>query len=692
MFSIGIDVGGTFTDAIIHDEEKREVYLFKALSTPEDNSIGVTDCLKKAADSLGIALSDFLGKVRLMIHSSTACANILITRSGAKIGMLTTEGFRDIVELRTGLRAKPGTFSPLDWRWPAPVPLCPRRLRIGIKERVLYNGDVHIPLDEAQVRRVISEFKEQKIEAISVCFLFSFINPTHEKRVAEIIEEEYPGVYLSLSSEVLPRVREFERFNATVIDSYVGPSFTNYVRSLVNKLKGSGFSGEIVFYMSNGGFQSMEEVVRHPVWSLISGPAAGPLAGVYFAELAEHENVITADMGGTSFDVAVIREKSIPITNDTWIGQERVAVPMIDVKTFGAGGGSIAWIDQEGILNVGPQSAGASPGPACYGRGGDKPTVTDADLVLGYLNPEYFLGGEIKLDIEASNKAMKKLADQLNVDVMEAAQAIRTVVDANIGNQILLALAERGWDPREFILCAAGGMGPTHCVDVCSEIGIPGLIVPKVSAAFCAYGLTLSDFKHYFTRSYVCSTKNIDFDSINRYFDDMQNRGFEKLKTTVSKEDIYFIRTVDMRYVGQAGEIEVEMPEGKIDEAKINTMVDRFHERHESIYGYSDISLESWIVNCNLVAVGKVSRPIPREMPRGEKDSSKALKAKRNAFSKAERKLIEMPVYDGDKLSFGNVIDGPAIVEEKMTTIVIPRGVVFEVDKYGNYEAKIGGR
>lgn len=681
MFKVAIDVGGTFTDTVVISEDD-DIRLFKVSSTPFDFAQGVMNCLKKAAHSYSLDLHEFLRKTDLIVHGTTVATNAMLTNSGVKTGLITTKGFRDVLELRRGMR-----FTLYNYKVPFPRMLSPRFLRTEVEERILHSGKVKTPLNEDDVHKAIKWLKENHAEAIAVCFLFSFLFPKHEERVAEIIKEEYPEAYISISSEILPQVREFERTSTTVINAYVGPLISRYLNRLEKSLKDSGFGQQLLVMQSNGGVQSVELSTRYAVNTISSGPSAGIPAAIYFANALGSENVISIDMGGTSFDVALVEKNSAMTTAEKWIGGHRIAIPMLDIHNIGAGSGSIAWIDPGEILRVGPQSAGADPGPACYGKGGKRPTVTDADLILGYINPDYFLGGEIKLDVEEARKSIKQeIGDKLNIDVIEAANAIFGLINATMADAISFVSVQRGYDPKDFVLCAAGGAGPIHAMRLAEEIGIPRIIIPKIAPVYCALGMLLSDLKHVYARSYYSRTEEVVIKKINDTYEQMERNGIKALEREgIPPEDIYLIRSADMRYIGQVHEVEVLVPGGYLDMDAIKSMEEKFHQSHEALYTFSDRGSGTEILTYRVTAIGRTKKPTLTEKPYNGKDPSHALKGLRETFFMEYNGFAKSPIYDGDRLLPGNRVKGPGVIEEVAMTVVIPPDHELWVDKYGNY-------
>lgn len=687
MFRIGIDVGGTFTDFLVTDSSG-ESRIFKSPTVPRDPASGVFGGLEAAAKSYGLELRDFLGKVETIVHGTTITTNATLTGKGAKTGFITTQGFRDLLNMRRGLRE-----DQFNCKSAPPPQLVPRHRIAPVRERVDCDGNVVVPLNEDDVRAAIARFRDEGVEAIAISFLWSFVNPAHERRAAEIVRAEMGDIYLSLSSEVLPQIRVYERNSTTVLNAYSGPPLARYLAALEGRLGDAGFAGVLLIMQSNGGVMSPQLTSRFAVNTLLSGPAAGPIAGVHYGRVHDVNNIITCDLGGTSFDVSLVRNGNPVVTTESSVGGYRVAVPMLDIHTVGAGGGSIAWVDDGGILRVGPQSAGADPGPACYGKGGENPTTTDADLILGYLDPDYFHGGQLTLDVEAAHRAIKtKVADPLGIDVVAAADGIYRITNAHMAAAIGVVSVQRGLDPREFALVVAGGAGPIHASPIAEELGIGTILVPRESSVFCAAGMLLSDLKHDYVRTYPVETARIDLGRANALCREI---GDEATRTLLSEgipgDRITLAFGADLRYVGQFNEVEVTaFGDGDIDEAAVARMVRAFHDRHDALFGYSMPESPVELINLRLTARGTTVKPKFRELPAGGTDTEHARKGARRAY--VDGAFHTVGVYDGLKMMPGNRVSGPAIIEQPTTTIIVTFGYDVIVDRYGNYVLHARGK
>ncbi len=686
-YIIGVDVGGTFTDLVCLDEQGNSL-LTKTPSTPEDPSIAIMNGIGKISGMLGKDAGTLLSETSRITHGTTVSTNTVLTWTGAKVGLLTTKGFRDILGIRFGIRE-----TPYDFTVPQPETLCPRYLRMPIEERFNFKGDEIVPLNEEDVIRACAYLKAQGAEAVAICFLWSFKYPAHEKRALEICRAELPGVYLCASCDIQPEIREYWRMSTTVINAYVGPKLANYLTNLSQSLDESGFQGQLLITQSNAGVIFPEVAIEQAVRTVLSGPACAPAAAAYAGQPMNLKDVITVDMGGTSFDVCLIKDgKPVTALESAVGGVYHMKLPLVDVRTIGTGGGSIAWLDKMNVLHMGPQSAGADPGPACYGRGGVNPTSTDADLVLGFLDPDYYLGGEMKLYPELAEKAIRlSIAEPLGMDVTEAAWAMKQVIDHHMIDGISIVSVQRGEDPRKYTLVVAGGAGGSHAANLASVIGIKKMLIPKSSSVFCALGGVIADVRHDFVRCIPGIAGRMDLSEMNDAFEAMKSTGDEYLKKEgVSVVDRYYVRSLDMRYKGQYHELEVPLPadsEGAssriIDPGFIEELVEQFHQMHEALYSYRD-KAEIEILNLRLSAFGKVHTPEIREEPFVSRNSEGHLKGRRNAYFR-EFGFVATPVYNGETMEVGNVVEGPAIVELQTTTIVVPPKSNLEVTPFGSF-------
>lgn len=683
MFDVCIDIGGTFTDSVVLDEEGN-LFESKVATTPSDLSVGFINSFERAAAHYNLTVEQFLGQTRKIVHGTTVALNAFLTRSGSKTALITTKGFRDIVEMRMGL--KNITTSMYNMFIPPYEPLVPRQLRYTVEERTRYSGEIMTPLNEQELRSVIAEIKKEKVEAVAICFLHSYVNTANEIRAAEICREELKDVYICTSSEVIPVLGEFARESSTILNAYVGPLVTRYFTTLQNRLKQMNFKGSLLIMQADALVQSVSEAIRKPVYLMNSGPASGPSGSVYLGKLMDRKNFITLDMGGTSLDIGFVKDGMINLSQNRWIDEEMVATRMVDITTLGAGGGSLAWYDPMGLLRVGPKSAAAEPGPACYGKGGSEAAVTDADLILGYIPSDYFLGGRVPLDMDLARAAVKKIADKLNMSVEQAAQAMFSVVNNNMADAISVVTTKNGHDVRDFAIFAFGGAGATHAVFLAEALGVPEVIVPPFSSSFCAWSMFTLDVGHDYLRSCIALENAVDMDTVNRLYQDMIDQAvFDFKEFGVSEEEVEIIRSMEFRYRLQYHDVEVGgIPNKKLNADDFKEATEAFHKRHEEIYTYALRDYEVELRSLRIIAkVKKKDHMNVKELPAGSKDASEALKRQRQCFFEGEP--ITTPVYDSEKLKAGNFIAGPAIIEVPTTTVVIPGSWGCLVDKYGNF-------
>ena len=682
-YRIGIDVGGTFTDFLLTSGDgNSEIY--KVLSTPDDPSIGLMNGLSGMAKAKKISLGEFIKNVQTIVHGTTVTTNAVLTRRGAKTGLLTTKGLRDALEMRRGIREEQ-----YNNKYTNVEPLVPRHLRFPVEERLDYKGDMVKELRKSDVLDAVKLFKKEGVEAVAICFMNSFADDKHESITAKIIEEKFPNTYLTISSEFLPSIRFYDRISTTVLNSYVGPILKSYLTSLIEKLKDAGFKGVLLIMQSNGGVVSPQIAMEKGAVTLLSGPAAGPVAGIEYTSIQGYDDCLTIDMGGTSFDAALLKDKTPLVTTEGEINRLRLALPMLGIVTIGAGGGSIGWVDEGGLLRMGPQSAGSKPGPACYDLGGELPTCTDADLVLGYLDKDFFAGGKIPLNYDRAAKAVKeKIADPLGIDVVEAASGMYRVINVNMASGVREVSVKRGHDPREFPLVVAGGAGPVHACMIALELEIPVMIVPKESSIFCAAGMLMSDLKHNFVRTYSTLLEEIDAKKFRSLFHEMEREATELLKSeNLSEESIQHIYSLDMRYVKQYHEVNVKVTKEELGKGDVDSMVDKFHPEHNRLYGYS-LEKEGTpveLINLRLSSIGKTVKPKFREEEYDQENPSEALKKKRKIYLPHKKAFEEVPVYDGHKLRYGNKIEGPAIIEQVNTTTFVTPEYNVLCDKFGSY-------
>ncbi|MCM3760142.1 hydantoinase/oxoprolinase family protein [Alkalihalobacillus oceani] len=690
MILVGVDVGGTFTDIMYTDTEKRETSINKVPTTLDDPSKGVVQGIEELCEKEGIAK----GLINHIFHGTTIATNAILEYDGARTGMITTKGFRDIIHI--GRHQRPQNYSimqEIPWQ---DRPLVQRRYRKVVSERMSPpKGDVLIPLNEEEVREAIRELKEQGVESIIVSFLFSYINSAHEQRVKEIIAEEYPEAFVTTSADVSPQFREFERFTTAAINGFVGPKVKKYISNLKKGLVHSGFTADLHIMCSNGGVGTAESVSEKPVNTLLSGPAAGVLGGWWSGTLSDKKKLITFDVGGTSADIGIITEQGIDESSarDTWIAGYPVMVPMIDIHTIGAGGGSIAYIDEGGAFKVGPRSAGSRPGPASYGHGGTRATVTDANVVLGRLDEENFLGGSMKIFSQEAEKVVGQLAEQLQLSLIETAEGILTIVNNNMANAIREKTIQKGQDPREFSLVAFGGAGPLHAVEIAQILNIPEVIIPPHPGITSATGLLTTDLKYDLIKTEFMYSHEIDFAKLNDDFKQMEQQIRLQLNEDgIETDKIALERTADCRYAGQGYELRVAMPAGEITAGSIEEAWQAFHRLHQAEYGHSfqDIPIE--IVNVRLTGKGIMPKIQKTLVPEDRPLEKALLKTGKVVFRhNGELATFETDFYQREKLPAGASFAGPAIMFQKDTTTIIPPDCQAFVERNGNIIIRIGG-
>ncbi len=688
---IGIDVGGTFTD-FIAAADGAEPLIHKVLSTPSDPSIAVITGLKEIAGMLApdSTFARFISSVDTIVHGTTVSTNATLTQTGAHTALLTTSGVRDALEMRRGIRERQ-----YDNRYTNVKPLVPRYLRIGVGGRLDRNGREVEPLSLDDIRKAIALFKAEKVEAVSICFMNAFASPAHERAAAELVRREMPDAYLTVSTALLPAIRFYERVSTTALNSYVGPKLNNYLDRLVTGLKEVGFTGILLIMQSNGGVMSPQVAREKAALTLLSGPAGGPAAGLFYARAHGADRCITTDMGGTSFEASV-SFGAPTLVNDGVIARHKIALPMLDIHTIGAGGGSIGWLDEGGILRMGPQSAGAAPGPACYGRGGTLPTVTDANLVLGYLDPSYFAGGSIRLDPAAARRAIAtNIAERMGLSVEEAAAGMYRVACNNMAQGVREVTIKRGFDPREFPLIAAGGAGPIHSCLICNELEIPLQIVPRSSSVLCAFGMLLSELKHDYVRTFVSSLDALDWDALEATLAELREDGDRVLaEERIPKSRRRFAVRFDCRYVKQYHEVSFAVPQAALDQRDTVEIARDFHAEHNRLYGYS-LEAEGTpieLINVRLQAIGATEARDHAEEPYRGADASHALKSRRAVYVPETTSFQEVRVYDGHALRHGNQIAGPALIETVTTAVLISANFDCVVDHYGSFALYQKGR
>ena len=689
-YRLGIDIGGTFTDATLINEGTGEIRVGKVPSTPDDPSIG----FMKATDRMLREASVSPEAVEYVVHGTTVATNAIIEKKVAPTGFITTDGFRDLLEIQRQIR--PTLY---DLHFEKPLPLVPRYLCFGIPERLDAQGRVLTPLDESALVEAVEQLKRENVKAVAVCFLHSYINPNHEKRAGEILREVFPDAIVSLSSEVAPEFREYFRASTTVINACIRPIVAHYLRRIEDRLREKRITAALLVMQSSGGVFTFASASEKPVFMVESGPAAGVIAATYLGTALGHPDVISLDMGGTTAKAGLIQNGAPRVTKEyevgtaaqSGVGASRgagypIRTPVIDLVEIGAGGGSIAWVDSGGILRVGPQSAGADPGPVCYGKGGQEPTITDANLVLGRLNPSYFLGGEIELEVEAARKAVfEKCAQPLGMGVVETAHGIVEIANTAMTNALRLVSVQRGYDPRDFVLVAFGGAGPVHANRLAIEVQIPRTIIPVSPGTTSAMGLLVTDLKHDYSRTLIQRVDQVDAEMVAKTYRELEVDGRGCLEREgMNPEEITFLHQVDMRYVGQSYELTIALPEGRLGGAEVARVLSQFHREHHRAYGYSASAEPVEFVNLRLSAIGKINKPQLREIGADDSSLRAAQKAIRSVYFDECAGFVECPIYDRYRLSAGFVLEGPAIVEEIDATTVIHPGYQALVNRFGN--------
>jgi N-methylhydantoinase A/oxoprolinase/acetone carboxylase beta subunit len=689
MKLIGVDVGGTFTDIVFTDTVTGRTIIHKAPTTPDDPSRGVVTGVSDLCERFGVVRRE----IDHVLHGTTIATNAVLEYKGAVTGMVTSAGYRDIIHI--GRHQRPQHYSimqEIPWQ---DRPLVRRRYRKTVPERLLPpRGEVLIPLDEAAVRQAARELKAAGVQAIAVCFLFSYLDPRHEERAREIISEEYPQCFVTTSASVAPQFREFERFTTAAMNAFIGPKVRDYVNRLAGAFSAAGFKADLHVMGSNGGTATAKMVAERPVLTLLSGPAAGVLGGGWSGALSRRSKLITFDVGGTSADIGLIVEGKYAeaTARDTWIGGYPVMAPMIDIHTIGAGGGSIAYVDTGGAFRVGPRSAGAQPGPAAYGHGGDQPTLTDAHVVLGQLDPDYFLGGEMPLDVDAAQRVIGRLADELGMSLEETAAGVLTIVNANMANAIRSRTVQKGLDPRDFSLIAFGGAGPLHGVDVACALGIPEVIVPLYPGITSAVGLLTTDLKYDAIKTEFMTSGNVDCARLNADFAAMRAQLEAQYRADgIAETDVTFARTGDLRYVGQGYELRVPFPGDTLDAAAMAGVFTTFEALHKAEYGHVFAHSPIEIVNIRLTGTGVMPKITPPHLTtRGTLDE--ALIKTASCVFRLNGGLTRMktPFYQREWLAVGVAFAGPAVVVQKDATTVAPPGTRLITDAGGNLIIRIG--
>jgi N-methylhydantoinase A len=689
-YRLGIDIGGTFTDGALVDETTGEILIVKVPTTPVDPAIGFMAAVERALQRAQSASET----VRLVVHATTVATNALIEGKTARVGMITTKGFRDVLEIGRQIRSRL-----YDVHLTKPRPLVSRRWSFEVRERLDAAGQVLEALDTEAVHHAVRRLKAEDVEAIVCCFLHSYINPAHERLAADIIRAEYPEAFVSISSEVCPEFREYLRASTTAVNAAIMPLVSRYLDALESRLQAKGIAAPFYVMQSSGGVMSVQSAKQRPVYMVESGPAAGVIAAGALALPHGYGNVISFDMGGTTAKVGLIRDGRPQFSTEFEVGGQAITplgegrgsgypvrTPVIDLVEVGAGGGSEAWIDAGGALRVGPRSAGAMPGPVCYGQGGTTPTITDANLILGRLNAEFFLGGEIALDLEASREAiMARCGRPLGLDPWRAASGIVEIANAHMMGAIRLISVQRGYDPRHFVLVAFGGAGPLHANALARELGIPTILIPPSPGIASALGMLMTDLTHEFVATRRQLLANLEPPALVALFGNYEAQGDDVLAAEgVAPAQRRLVRTVDLRYRGQSHELPVTVPAGTLTAEDLECIQEQFHAAHTRAYGYAAREDPVELVNVRLTAIGISPKPRLKALPKGTGDFQAAVKGHRPVWFSETAGFTSCPIVDRYRLRWGDVVPGPAVIEELDSTTVVHPDDEAQVDQYGN--------
>lgn len=681
-YMIGIDVGGTFTDLTFVDVLQRHLTVHKLPSTPHNPSEAIITGIREVLASQAVSPES----VDYLAHGTTVATNALIERTGARTGLIVTTGFRDLLEI--GDQTRPSLYN---IRLPKPEVFVPGERRLEVRERVYADGRVRTPLDPSSLQHAISALKAADVEAVAICFLFSYVNAEHEEHVRAAVQEALPDVYITASHEIVPEFREYARLSTTVLNAYLGPVMQRYLQDFEAAVGEMGIHQQPYVTQSNGGILSIGECIRAPIRTAVSGPSAGVVGALYTGQAAGFPNLITLDLGGTSADISLIDRGDPLLSMERKVEGFPARIPMMDIATIGAGGGSIAWIDPGGALKVGPRSAGAAPGPACYGLGGTLPTVTDANAVLGRINPGQILGGRLSLDLNAAKKAIQEhICQHTGLNLIEAASGVIRVVNANMVRAIRRVTVERGYNPQDFALMAFGGAGPLHAVAVARELGVKRIIVPASPGTLCSLGLLVTDIKTDYVRSKVLEPNAQTLPLIAQYFADMASEAEAMLEREAIPQDQRSLSArIEARYKRQNYEIAVPVTLDELTPEGIGTVIERFHSAHERLYGYARPSAPLEFVNFRLTAIGVLPKaPLPSS---GNRDGAVLEPIEvRPVYLEALSDFRDCPVYHRDQLFAGDRMEGPTIIEQLDSTTFIPAGVSWSVDAYRNIILELG--
>ncbi|MGE0681825.1 MAG: hydantoinase/oxoprolinase family protein [Candidatus Binatia bacterium] len=690
----GIDTGGTFTDCVVMDE-RGQITIAKSPSTPKDFAEGFFNALEVAAEKLDLTLAQLMQQTRLLLHGTTVGTNAIVQLKGVKTGLITTRGHGDALIIMRSVGRSAGL--PIERllhvsRHQKPTPIIPRALIQEVSERVDWQGEIFLPLNVDEVRTAIQNLLEQKVEAIAISFLWGFVNPTHELAVRQIVQEMAPSLFVTCAHELIAKPGEYERTAATAINCFIGPGSSGYIQRVQERAKQLGYQYPLLIMQASGGVATAHEAARKPLFTIGSGPVGGVIGSKFLADTLGHRNVIASDVGGTSFDVGIISDGAPLASVETTIHQYTFFMPQLDIQSIGSGGGSIIWIDElSGTMKVGPQSAGADPGPACYNRGGEEPTITDANVILGYVNPDNFLGGKYTLDKNSSLRAMQQVAERVHMDVVEAASGAVQIVEFHMADLMRQMTVQRGLDPRDFVVYAYGGGGPVHAVSYSRELGCKTIVIPlgSVASTWSALGIQSADVLHVYEKAELLIAP-FEADRINTIFTELEDRGRVQLREDgIVDADIRFLRSVDMKFRLQIHRVEVPVPGRTLTQDDTNRLMQGFASKYESLYGkgsaFQDAGMEIGVFRVS--AIGTITRPT---LSRQTHEGGDAAAGQRSVYWRELKRFVSTPIYSGAKLAARQNIEGPAIIEMPETTLVLHPGSAGQLDEYGNFIISIG--
>ncbi len=692
QYFCGIDTGGTFTDCVVMDERGR-ITIAKSPSTPKDFAEGFFNALEVAAEKIGLTLPQLLQQTRLLLHGTTVGTNAIVQLKGVKTGLITTRGHGDALIIMRSVGRSAGL--PIEKllhvsRHQKPTPIIPRTLIQEVSERVDWKGDVFLPLNVDEARSAIQALLNEEVEGIAISFLWGFVNPTHELAVKQMVQEMAPGMFVTCAHELIAKPGEYERTAATAINCFIGPGSSGYIERVQARAKQLGYQYPLLIMQAAGGVATAQEAARKPLFTIGSGPVGGVIGSKFLADTLGHANVIASDVGGTSFDVGIISNGQPLTSAETTIQQYTFFMPQLDIQSIGSGGGSIIWIDElSGTMKVGPQSAGADPGPACYNRGGMEPTITDANVILGYLNPDNFLGGKFSLDRNSSLRAMRRIADRLDMDVVAAASGAVQIVEFHMADLMRQMTVQRGLDPRDFVVYAYGGGGPVHAVSYSRELGCKTIVVPlgTVASTWSALGIQSADLLHVYEKAELLIAP-FAVDRINTIFAELEEKGRVQLREDgIADADIRFLRTVDMKFRLQIHRVEVPVPGGMLTADDTDQLMQAFADKYEALYGkgsaFKDAGMEIGVLR--VAAIGAITRPTLSHQVRQQQGDVQSAVTYRDVYWCDLQRFAATPIYLGAQLTASQRIEGPTIVEMPETTTVLHPGSSGQLDEYGNF-------